>query len=296
MPSLINTCKVQLRLYLRLGKFRLCILVLFTSSIGFALGVAQFDLVKLVCFLFGTLLSAMGANGLNQWWERDRDAQMVRTRNRPIPSGKMSPLHALLMTLGWSIVGVALLYIWVNPITAYLAIATICSYIFVYTPLKPYSSLAILAGAIPGAIPPMMGWTAATNSFGIEAVILGCLLFLWQIPHFMSLAAIYRQDYDKGGYHLLPDNPEIDMTTRSIIVVFSLALLGITMLAPAAGLGTMLFFVGAIILGGRMLSLSLKFYKRYSVDNARRVFRASIMYIPLLMTLLVIDERFVSHF
>jgi protoheme IX farnesyltransferase len=246
---------------------------------------------KIFSLLLGTLLTAMGANGLNQWWERDRDAKMARTRNRPLPLGRLSANHALYMTLSWSVSGITLLFFGVNALTAFLAALTIVTYLFIYTPMKPYSPLAILAGAIPGAIPPMMGWTAATNTFNVQAWVLGCLLFLWQIPHFMSLAAVYRQDYAKGGYYLLPDNPEVEHVTRSIIVIFSLALLGITLLAPSIGLGKCFFFFCALFLGGGMLYMSIKFYTNYSIDNARKMFRASIIYIPALMIFLLIDER-----
>jgi protoheme IX farnesyltransferase len=270
--------------------------VLFTTLIGYGLGVSQLNVVETFCLLFGTLLTAMGANGLNQWWERKRDALMLRTRKRPIPSGRLSSGHALTVTLVWSFTGMLLLYYGVNPLTAYLALITLTSYVLIYTPLKPYSTVAILAGAIPGAIPPMMGWTAATNHFGVEAWVLGCLLFLWQIPHFMSLAAIYRQDYAKGGYQLLPDNPEIESATRSIIVIFSVALLCITLLTPFVGLGQKTFFLGAFLFGLALLAVSIRLYQQYSVKNARQVFLASIMYLPALMTLLLIDERFVSHY
>ncbi|MFT7412218.1 MAG: protoheme IX farnesyltransferase [Paraglaciecola sp.] len=291
MSRFSTTYNNQFRIYLQLGKFRLCTLVLFTTFVGYGLGVNKWDLFEIISLLLGTLLTAMGANGLNQWWERDRDAKMARTRNRPLPLGKLSVNHALFMTLSWSVSGVTLLLIGVNALTAYLAILTIVTYLFIYTPMKPYSPIAVLAGAIPGAIPPMMGWTAATNTFSIQAWGLGCLLFLWQIPHFMSLAAVYRQDYAKGGYHLLPDNPEVDIVTRSIIVVFSLALLGITLLVPSIGLGERLFFVCAFFLGSGMLFMSIKLYTKYSIQNARRMFRASIIYIPTLMIILLIDER-----
>jgi protoheme IX farnesyltransferase len=281
----------QFRLYLQLGKFRLCTLVLFTTLVGYGLGVNKWDMFEFFSLLLGTLLTAMGANGLNQWWERDRDAKMARTRNRPLPLGKLSANHALLMTSSWSIFGITLLFFGVNPLTAYLASLTIVTYLLIYTPMKPYSPLAVLAGAVPGAIPPMMGWTAATNTFSVQAWVLGCLLFLWQIPHFMSLASVYRKDYAKGGYHLLPDNPEVDLVTRSIIVIFSLALLGITLLAPSIGLGERLFFICALFLGGGMLCMSIKLYTKYSIENARKMFRASIMYIPTLMIFLLIDER-----
>ncbi|MFT4937673.1 MAG: protoheme IX farnesyltransferase [Paraglaciecola sp.] len=286
----------QLSLYLQLGKFRLCLLVLFTTLIGYGLGVTHFRPLEIFCLLSGTLLTAMGANGQNQWWEQARDALMARTHNRPLPSGRMSSQHAFVATYIWLISGLLILFYGVNALTAYLALATIIIYLFIYTPLKPFSSVAVLVGAIPGAIPPMMGWTAATNSFSIEAWVLGCLLFLWQIPHFMSLAAIYRKDYANGGYKLLPDNPETDTVTRSIIVIFSGALLGISLLIPAVGLGRHVIFGGALILGLGMLFLAIILYREYSLINARRVFLGSIVYLPLLLTLLLVDERLLRHF
>jgi protoheme IX farnesyltransferase len=292
----VGSFNVQLKLYLQLGKFRLCLLVLFTALIGYGLGVSQFNIVAFTSFLLGTLLCAMGANGLNQWWEKERDSKMVRTRNRPIPSRRMSSNHALMAASTWSVLGLLLLFVAVNHLTALLAFITLVSYLLIYTPIKPHSPIAVLFGAIPGAIPPMMGWSAATGTLSTEAWLLACVLFVWQVPHFMSLATIYKQDYDKGGYRLLPDNPEFDSATRSIIMVFSLALLSITTLAPAMGLGNNLFFTGALILGGVMLWLSIKLYKHYSVVNARLVFRASIFYIPILMILLLIDERVLSFF
>jgi protoheme IX farnesyltransferase len=293
MSGITDFATERLKLYLILGKFRLCLLVLFTGLIGYGLGVTVFNPSQLFGFLLGTLLTAMGANGLNQCWERRRDGLMTRTRNRPLPMGKLSLTEAMLVTLCWVGVGLILLFFWVNPLTAGLAVLTLVSYLFLYTPSKPFTPVAVLLGAVPGAIPPMMGWTAATNTFAIPAFILGCMLFLWQIPHFMALASIYKIDYEKGGYRLLPDDPAIERTTRSIIVVFSLALLVISVLAPAAGLGASLFLFAAIILGGALLILSLRFYRHYSVKNARLVFRASIVYIPVLLTLLVIDQRII---
>ncbi len=291
MFSFTTSYRTQLNLYLQLGKFRLCTLVLFTTLVGYGLGVNKWDLLEIFSLLVGTMLTAMGANGLNQWWERDRDARMARTRNRPLPLHKLSPNHALFITLSWSATGITLLFFGANPLTAYLATLTIITYLFIYTPMKPYTPIAVLVGAVPGAIPPMMGWTAATDSFSAQTWVLGCLLFLWQIPHFMSLAAVYRQDYAKGGYYLLPDNPEVEHVTRSIIVIFSLALLGITLLAPSIGLGKHFFFFCALFLGSGMLYMSIKLYTKYSTDNARKMFRASIIYIPALMIFLLIDER-----
>jgi protoheme IX farnesyltransferase len=293
MASVITLLAHYLRLYIQLGKLRLSLLVLFTAGIGYGLGVANINYLQLLCLMVGTLLIVMGANGLNQCMERHRDALMKRTRNRPLPSGKMSVHHAYAVTLTWSISGVLILYIGVNLLTATLALFSLCCYLFVYTPLKPYTPIAVLAGAIPGAIPPIMGWTAATNEFSVQAWILACILYLWQIPHFMALATMYQKDYAAGGYQLLPDNPEIGSATRSIIAVFSGALLAISLLAPAVGLGEYVYFVAALVLGISLLFLTLKLYHRYSLQNARRVFLASIVYLPLLMAILVIDQRFI---
>lgn len=285
----------QLGLYLQLGKFRLSLLVVFTTAVGYGLGASHMEYGQFGSLLLGTILTAMGANGLNQCWEKDRDGKMLRTRKRPIPSGRMSPEHAFFICLSWLLVGLCLLYFMVNPLTSYLAVLTLFCYLLVYTPLKPFTSIAVLAGAIPGAIPPVMGWTAATNEFSPQAWVLACILYLWQIPHFMALATLYQQDYAAGGYQLLPDNPAAEHTTRSIVVVFSAALLAISLLSPAAGLGTGVFFSAALILGLILLGLALRFYKHYSLRNARQVFIATIVYLPVLMSILLLDQRFI-HF
>jgi protoheme IX farnesyltransferase len=277
--------------FLQLGKFRLSLLVLFTTMIGYGLGVQDPSVMPILYLLSGTLLCSMGANGLNQWWERDRDLQMARTKHRPLPAGRMSAKAALIVTSSWLAIGVIILYLGLNPITAYLAIIISISYLLIYTPLKTQSSIAILVGALPGAIPPVMGWTAATGSISAQAWILGCLLYLWQIPHFMSLAAIYRSDYERGGYKLLPDNPAIEKTTRSIVLVFSLALLGISLLAPLAGLGHWIFAISSLLTGCALLYLASCFYRKYSLINARRLFVGSILYLPVIMTILLIDHR-----
>lgn len=247
--------------------------------------------MSILYLLTGTLLCSMGANGLNQWWERDRDRQMARTKHRPLPAGRMSPIIALTVTSLWLMSGIAILFFGLNPLTAYLAIIVSISYLLIYTPLKTHTSIAILAGALPGAIPPVMGWTAATGNISAQAWILGCLLYLWQIPHFMSLAAIYRTDYERGGYKLLPDNPAIEKTTRSIVLIFSIALLGISLLAPLAGLGQWTFAVGSLLTGCILLYLACCFYRKYSLINARRLFIGSILYLPVIMTILLIDHR-----
>jgi protoheme IX farnesyltransferase len=277
--------------FLQLGKFRLSLLVLFTTMIGYGLGVKEPSVMSILYLLTGTLLCSMGANGLNQWWERDRDRQMARTKHRPLPAGRMLPNVALMATSCWLASGITILYLGLNPLTALLAIIISLSYLLIYTPLKIYSSIAILAGALPGAIPPVMGWTAATGSISAQAWILGCLMYLWQIPHFMSLAAIYRADYERGGYNLLPDNPAIEKTTRGIVLIFSIALLSISVLAPLAGLGQKIFAVGSLLTGCALLYLASCFYHKYSLINARRLFIGSILYLPVIMMILLLDQR-----
>lgn len=288
MHSIVSTC-------LQLGKFRLSLLVLFTTTIGYGLGAKYFDIVPFMGLLVGTLLCSMGANGLNQWWERDRDKKMTRTRFRPLPKGDISPNLAMLLTLSWLVLGLLILFFAVNTITCILGLITSLSYLLLYTPLKVHSPLSILVGAIPGAIPPTMGWTAATGAFGPQAWILFCILYLWQIPHFMSLASIYRQDYLRGGYNLLPDNPSIETITRSIILIFSTALLVISILAPMAGLGHRLFAVVSVIGGGVLLSYAFRLYVNYTLKNAKQVFIVSILYLPLTLSILLLDERVVSE-
>lgn len=280
-------------LYLQLGKFRLSMMVTFTALVGYLLsaeGAPQLPEASLL--ITGTLLIAMGANGLNQWWERDRDARMLRTRNRPLPSAKLYATHALTICLLWSIVGFIMLQ-QLNLLTALLAAFVWFSYLFLYTPLKTRSSLAILAGAITGALPPVMGWTAATGEIGLQGWVLGCILYIWQIPHFLALAALYQQDYHRGGYRMLPDNPEYEYATRSIIVVFCAALLVISLLAPAIGLGGVIFFLSALAGGCWLLMQAWQLFRAFSKARARNLFIATLLYLPIIMSALLLDLLFI---
>lgn len=281
-----------MQLYLQLGKFRLSMMVTFTALVGYLLNAGgNAQLIETSLLVAGTLLIAMGANGLNQWWEQERDACMLRTRNRPLPGGKLSSAHALIICLLWSLAGFILL-LQLNLLSALLAAFVWFSYLFLYTPLKTRSSLAILAGAITGALPPIMGWTAATGEIGLQGWVLGCILYIWQIPHFLALAALYQQDYQRGGYRMLPDDPEQDYATRSIIVVFSAALLVISLLAPAIELGGMIFFLCALVGGSWLLIQALQLFRTFSRPRARKLFIATILYLPLIMSALLLDLLF----
>ena len=282
--------------YLTLGKFRLSLLVVFTAAVGYALGTDGLYPIPLVALIVGTLLCAMGANGLNQWWERDKDARMQRTSKRPIPSGVLSPKRAFSIALSWLILGCVVMALLVNWQSAALAALTAIVYLFAYTPLKTRTAISVLVGAIPGAIPPVMGWVAATGELSPEGWVLGCLLYLWQIPHFMSLASLLRDDYQQGGFRLLPDDPVKEQNTRAIILVFSVALLCISMLAPLIGVGKIGFIMAAILCGGLMLRHSILLYRQYSTSTARQLFLGSILYLPATMTLLIFEQKLLPFF
>ena len=202
--------------YLELGKARLSTLVVATTAVGFAVAPGRFDALLFAWTLLGTTLAALGANSLNQWAERERDALMERTRTRPLPSGRLAAREALAAGVLESLGGVALLAALVNLLTALLAAFVILLYVLVYTPMKSRSHLNTLVGAVCGAIPPMMGWTAVTGALDPGAYILAAVLFVWQIPHFLALAWLYREDYQRGGYKMLPhSDPSGRLTAAS---------------------------------------------------------------------------------
>ncbi len=283
--------RALLGVYAELGKARLGALVVLTTMAGFAIAArGRFEFVDFFWTVLGTALSALGANGLNQVWERERDRLMHRTRLRPLPSGRLGVGHALAVSLLWSVAGVGLLAVAVNMLTALLSLGVIALYVLVYTPLKPRSSVNTLVGAVCGAIPPMMGWTGATGSVAPGAWVLGATLFAWQIPHFLALAWLYREDYQRGGYKMLPISDESGRVTCWMTVLYSLALIPVGLMASAAGLAGWFYSVGAVMLGGLMVERSLRLLTAKSDRRARQVFFASLLYLPLLLGLMVFDD------
>lgn len=276
--------------YLQLGKFRLSLLVTFTAAIGYGIAADEIVLMTWLGLVLGTLLMSMAANGLNQWFERERDALMQRTRLRPIPRGVLSPAQALAGSCGMGLFGLVTLLLTTTQFTAALAILTLFIYLGIYTPLKTRSPVAILVGAIPGAIPVLMGWSAASGQITPAAMTLFWLLFLWQIPHFLALATMYQEDYRRGGYQMLPDDPQQGYATRSVLVVFSVALFAISLCAPLAGVGNIGYLLGASTVGGWLLILTAKFYREANQRNARRVFLCSVVYLPAVLALLLFDQ------
>ena len=276
--------------YLELSKIRLTAMVLITTAVGFILGSqGPLDYRAMFWTILGTGFAAAGASAFNQLIEIRRDAMMQRTRCRPLPTGQISRATAMLFALATSAAGVAILTERVNPLTAFLGLANIVIYALVYTPLKPRTSLSTLVGAVCGALPPIMGWTGAANGFSLECLLLGTILFLWQIPHFLALVWFCRDDYARAGFRMLPLIDPQGHLTCLMIVLYSLALLPLCMAVTFTGMAGYLFGAVSLVLGLGWFLLAVQLRRVKSPQNARRVFLASLAYLPLLMLFLVID-------
>jgi protoheme IX farnesyltransferase len=276
--------------YLKLSKARLTLLVLSTTAVGFLFAGRALALPLFLWTLLGTGLAAAGANALNQWVEYRPDAVMERTRERPIPSHRLTRGHALTVGLASATVGVAMLASRVNFLTAALGAFVVLFYLLVYTPLKRRTPLCTLAGAVCGAIPPMMGWTGATGSVGFGAWALALTLFLWQIPHFLALAWLYRDDYARGGFRMLPAVDPFCRITGLLVVLYTVALLPLGLLFFLGGLAGWAFLAGSLALSTGLLTLGLRLQRARDERHARMLFLGSIAYLPLLLGLLVIDR------
>jgi len=277
--------------YLILTKMRITVLVLVTTAAGFLLASGpDLDLALLGWTLLGTGLAASGAAALNQVIERDVDAKMRRTASRPIPSGRMTAAHGLAVGVGLALAGVGLLAGLVNWLTALLALATVLLYVGVYTPLKRMTPLNTIVGAIPGAIPPVMGWTAVAGTMGLPAGVLFAILFLWQLPHFLAIAWIFRDDYRLGGFPMLPVvDPDGEATGRQV-ALYCAALVPVSLIPTFLGLTGPIYFFGALLLGLGFLASGLMMAMHRRGKEARHVLLASVTYLPLLLALLVVDR------
>ena len=240
--------------------------------------------------MVGTALVAGGASALNQLWERDTDRLMRRTRLRPLPDARLHPQDALWFGIALSAVGIAQLTVAVNPLTAVVAALTLVSYVFLYTPLKLRSSLSTIVGAIPGALPAVIGWTAATNSLSAGGWALFGIVFMWQMPHFLAIAWMFRDDYAKAGFPLLPVLHPDGRTTGHQAVLYSACLIPVSLLPSVVGLASAYYLVGAITLGAILLVLSAEFASSRSMPSAKRLFYGTILYLPLLWTVLLADH------
>ena len=276
--------------YLELAKARLAALVVLTAVVGFLLGARGWsDPATLLWTAVGTALSAFGANILNQLAEHDRDRRMLRTRSRPLPSGRVSRGQAARWGVASSLAGLAILAVAANLLTAGLSLLTILLYVAVYTPLKLRTPLNTAVGAVVGAVPPMMGWAAATGRLDLGAWILGGILFVWQVPHFLALAWLYRDDYARGGFRMLPAVDRPGELTARLALLYILSLLPVTAALSLAGVSGLGFLVASQLLGLGFAVVGWRFVRTRTEPSARRLFLASIVYLPLLLAAMVAD-------
>lgn len=287
--------------YLELMKPELTGLSVLTTLCGYYLATTTvFDWRLFLATSFGTLFVGGGAGALNQYIERNYDAMMKRTERRPLPSGRMQPTEVLLFGTAISIIGMFLLTFLVNPLTGFLAFITFTTYIFLYTPLKRISPVSTLVGGIPGALPPMMGWTAVRNEITIESWLLFAVLFCWQMPHFFSLAWMYRKDYARAGFKILTVQDPLATRTSRQIFSYCIVLIPVTVGMTVVGLTGWVSLVASILLGLAFLANGIPLL-RYAGNPkpeatsqinlySRRMFFASLLYLPILMIIMSLDK------
>lgn len=282
--------------YLELTKPRVAVLVLFTVGIGSLLASRGLpDAMVLLHTLLGTALVAGGASALNQLLERHSDGKMARTENRPLPAGRLGAPEVLVFGTLLGIGGVVYLAVALQkPVAAGVAAFTFLSYAFVYTPLKRKTTLNTLVGAVPGAMPPVIGWTAVRGSLDLDVAALFLILFVWQVPHFLAIAWIYRHEYSRAGLQMLPVVDRAGGLTARQMVGYCAVLMPVSLMPVALGMAGPLYLIGALALGLYFLRATLAFHLHRGEGQARRVMRASLVYLPTLLALLLIDEKLTS--
>ena len=276
--------------YLELTKPRITFLVVLTAAAGFCLASNSIDFVRLMNMALGVALLSSGISALNQYIERDLDALMRRTQDRPLPSGRLTSIQALLFGAALSTVAIAYLALTVNPLSAVLGVATLASYLFVYTPLKTRTTLSTVLGAFPGAMPPFIGWVAARGQVTIEAWVLFAILFLWQFPHFLAIAWMYRDDYARAGIKMLPVVEPEGRVTGQQIVTYTLLLIPVSLLPVLVNLAGSIYLVGASLIGVVFLYYSARAALVRTTWQARKLLLASVLYLPILFALMVINR------
>jgi len=274
-----------------LTKPRVVVMVVVTTLVGYYVGLnGGADYARLVHLLMGTLLAAGGTLALNQYIEREVDGRMTRTRSRPLPGGRLEPLEALLFASVLTVVGIAYLGVAVNAAAAAVTAAIALLYLFAYTPLKVRTPLATLVGALPGALPPVTGWAAARDDIGLGAWVLFGIMFLWQLPHTLAIARLYRDDYARAGVRVLPVVDATGASTERQILTGTCALVAVSLLPTLIGLAGGVYFTGALVLGVGLVVLAVAQAHAPSLASARRVMFASLLYLPALFALLAYDK------
>lgn len=277
--------------YIQLTKPRLVAMILITTAAGYYLGMnGAMNWLGFLNTLIGSGLTAAGVLGLNQYLERDIDSLMLRTQQRPLPAGRLQPTQALLFCTLLTGSGMLYLTLCVNPLSGFVISVIVVSYLFGYTPLKRKTSLCTLVGAVPGALPPVVGWVAAQGTLSASAGVLFAILFLWQLPHSLAIAYIYREDYAKAGLKLLPVIHPDGNSTRHQIVVNCIALFGIGLLPTMFNISGGFYFLAALLIGGMFLISGIYLQKTQTVKAARYVLYASLLYLPLIFITMALDK------
>jgi protoheme IX farnesyltransferase len=283
--------------YYELIKPRIALLIVISTSVGYSYGVGQFSLLTFFHALMGTALMAAGSATLNQWYERDLDALMTRTKSRPIPAGAITSKQALIFGVTVSVLGVLELLIFVNGLAAALGLLTSLGYLFAYTPLKRKGPICTTIGAFPGAMPPLIGYAAATGHLTVQAWVLFAILFLWQFPHFHAIAWLYREDYERAGIKMLAVVRPFGNALKLEIMAALVLLIPATVAPTFLHMAGKVYFVAAIALNLAFLYFGVEMSREHSRPRARKLLLASVIYVPLLFAFLVVDNpRFTSIF
>ena len=278
--------------YGALTKVRLSMLVVVTTGVGFIMAsVGPLDWWVLFWTVVGTMACACSANGLNQVVEVRRDKLMDRTKNRPMPSGAISRQHGWIVAVVLGYLGLCALVFFVNLAAAGLSLLTMLIYVLLYTPMKLRTTLNTLVGAVVGAIPPLIGWVAAGSELSIGAWILAALLFVWQLPHFLSLAWLYREEYDRAGFKMLPGVTGGEHITCEVVLLTTMLLIPLSVTATMIGMAGTAYAICTIIMGIGWSMLAYTFFRRRDRSSARRVFLASLLYLPLLLGVMIADRN-----
>jgi heme o synthase len=286
-----TTDKARAGDFIELTKPRLSLLAIITALLGYFAADPVNNFPVFFGLTLGTSLAAAGAAVLNQWMERDADKLMHRTQNRPLPRGVIQPNTALILGIALSAIGVAALFIWTNPLTAWLGLATVLIYLVIYTPLKQVTALNTEVGALPGAIPPLMGWTAAEGSVSILGWVLFGILLTWQMPHFMAISWMYREDYKRGGFRMLVLSNNGATKIRYCAIIYTVLLIAITLVPVLLSIVGPIYSIGATLLSAFIGWRAWQFFRSADMDQpARKLFLASIIHLPLLFAVLVVDQ------
>ena len=281
----------KVRAYFELLKFRLTALVVFSAALTYLLGhQGAVNWSHFGVFLAGGFLATGAANIVNQIWERDLDKLMKRTQNRPLPTGRLTVTEAALFGVIIGVVGLGLLFWYVNPLTAGLALLSVVLYGWAYTPMKRVSPLAVLVGAVPGALPPLIGWAAATGGVGAEAVVLFGIQFIWQFPHFWAIAWVADEDYRRAGFRLLPSGGGRDLNTAFQIMIYTLLLLPMGLLPALFGITGLYSAIVAMVCGTLFLAQTFQLMKDNSRQAALRIMFGSFLYLPIVQIAFLLDK------